>query len=182
MHLFFTNLHRRHSIRPNEIFKIHNTLRNPLTHTIPKLKSFSIRLKSLEANIKSHRQKIFQPPFLLFFFYRRITLFHLTPSNIQSLHPSIRKFTSINFHLGGKRFRSSSNSNSLPLALPKKNKLHSFLPQSRIQTKPPPEQRHAISRDRFPSKTICVAIPGRRVSGINWRVGKGGWKASSKFH
>lgn len=62
MHLFFTNLHRRHSIRPNEIFKIHNTLCNPLTHTIPKLKSFSIRLKSLEANIKSHRQKIFQPP------------------------------------------------------------------------------------------------------------------------
>lgn len=169
MHLFFTNLHRRHSIRPNEIFKIHNTLCNPLTHTIPKLKSFSIRLKSLEANIKSHRQKIFQPPLPVppFFLLQKNYPFPSHPSNIQSLHPSIRKFTSINFHLGGKRFRSSSSSNSLPLALPKKNKLHSFLPQSRIQTKPPPEQRHAISRDRFPSKTICVAIPGRRVSGIN---------------
>lgn len=127
MHLFFTNLHRRHSIRTNEIFKIHNTLCNPLTHIV-KLKSFSIRLKSLlslEANIKSQRQKIFQPPLPVspFFFLLQknyLPFFHLTPSNIQSLHPSIRKFTSINFYLGGKPFRSSSNSNSLLLALPKK--------------------------------------------------------------
>lgn len=62
-----------------------------------------------------------------------LPFFHLTPSNIQSLHPSIRKFTSINFHLGGKSFRSSSNSNSLLLAS-QKNKLHSFLPCSIVDS------------------------------------------------
>lgn len=81
MHLFFTNLHRRHSIRTNEIFKIRNTLRNPSDARNTKIKvilnPIKIPSSPSKPNVKSRRQKIFQPPLPVppFFSlsYRRIT-------------------------------------------------------------------------------------------------------------